>query len=316
MQRSYRDRKPVINSSLADTLCADLGIDTVLLRLNAILGTSYGMNQSLSQLLQSWIDKGYDFGTAYGRLRLRWDAAKLKTINEVLRILEDEDQKMRKDAVIDGRTVKALTPPRRIWDLYSNRVVPQWVILDNTVLWAISHAWMNDVDRINVQTPINEYEWPVPIPTDACLDRIRIELLNLGAEYVWVDVLCLRQKDGKGEAQRKQEWQLDVPTIGYVYRWASTVVYYFSGLGMALSNTAGDVENTRCWFKRAWTLQEISRQRIYAGITDDYLLYAQAAGGKDVGRFQKELVSLKKLALEDNSVFKWCRHMGCSPSHG
>ena len=36
--------------------------------------------------------------------------------------------------------------------------------------------------------------WPVPIPVHTSLERVRIECLNLGAEYVWADVLCLRQK--------------------------------------------------------------------------------------------------------------------------
>ncbi|PBK88087.1 hypothetical protein ARMGADRAFT_441858 [Armillaria gallica] len=305
LQRDYRGTKPVIESSLANT--SYNSVDEVLRQLNATLETSYEMTSSLSRLLQSWIDEGYDFGTAYGRIRPRWNATTLWSINENLRILEKEDQKMRKDAVIDGRTVKAQTPPRRVWDLYSNRVVPQWAILDNTVLWAISHAWVERPE--DVETRINGREWPVPIPKGACLDRIRIELLNLGAEYVWVDVLCLRQKDEKGEAQRQMEWLLDVPTIGYVYRRATTVVYYFSGLGMALSNTAGDVGNKRCWFRRAWTLQEINRHRIYAGATDDYLIYDQAAGGKDGDSFRNELLSLGKLTLEDNNFFKWCRHM-------
>ncbi len=57
----------------------------------------------------------------------------------------------------------------------------------------ISHAWMHKDDRVNMWTPINGREWPVPIPKDANLDLIRIEMLNLGAEYVWLDVLCLRQ---------------------------------------------------------------------------------------------------------------------------
>ncbi len=63
---------------------------------------------------------------------------------------------------------------------------------------------MDEEDRNDVQTPINNYEWPVPIPKDASLDFIRIEMLNLGAEYTWLDVLCLRQVGGPGEnvAQR------------------------------------------------------------------------------------------------------------------
>ncbi len=63
----------------------------------------------------------------------------------------------------------------------------------------------------------------MPIPKDADLNLIRIEMLNLGAEYVWLDVLCLRQKDEGGlrEDLRMEEWKLDVPTIGGMYmgRW-------------------------------------------------------------------------------------------------
>ncbi|KAK0449083.1 uncharacterized protein EV420DRAFT_1708640 [Desarmillaria tabescens] len=264
------------------------------------------MTLSLASLLESWItpDKNYDFGRAYGHLRPRWYTTDLRTIKTDFRILEEKDQKMREDAIRNSRTIQAQTPPCRVWDLYSNRIVPQWIIPDNTVPWAISHVWMDD--RRGVATPINRYRWPVPIPTDSSLECIRIEMLNLGAEYVWVDVLCLRQegREGDSEAQREKEWRLDVPTIGYVYRWAKMVVYYFSGLGRALSDTAGDLESNRCWFKRAWTMQEISQYRIYAGgATDDFLVYAQAADEEDkVGSFQEQIGSLKSLALERNSL--------------
>ncbi len=35
-------------------------------------------------------------------------------------------------------------------------------------------------------------------------------MLNLGAEYVWLDVLCLRQKEGLREDLREEEWKVDV----------------------------------------------------------------------------------------------------------
>ncbi len=74
---------------------------------------------------------------------------------------------------------------------------------------------------MDVMTPINGKEWPVPIPKDASLELIRIEMLNLGLLYTWLDVLCLRQKEGLREDLRVEEWKLDVPTIGRVYqdRW-------------------------------------------------------------------------------------------------
>ncbi len=57
---------------------------------------------------------------------------------------------------------------------------------------------MNEKDRVNLWTPINGYDWPVPIPKDANLDLIHIEMLNLGAEYAWLDILYLRQVCGWG----------------------------------------------------------------------------------------------------------------------
>ncbi len=84
---------------------------------------------------------------------------------------------------------------------------------------------------MDVQTPINGKEWPVHIPKDVDLNLIRIEMLNLGAEYMWLEVLCLRQKDEGGlrEDLRMEEWKLDVPTIGGMYN--GKVVIYLSGLG-------------------------------------------------------------------------------------
>ncbi len=99
-----------------------------------------------------------------------------------------------------------------------------------------------------MMTPINGYEWSVPMPKDANLDLIRIEMLNLGAEYAWLDVLCLRQEGGKNEHLRIEEWKLDVPTIGWVYVAQADVVCYFNGLGRPLHLTPDDFESDRSWF--------------------------------------------------------------------
>ncbi|PBK64766.1 hypothetical protein ARMSODRAFT_1022752 [Armillaria solidipes] len=148
----------------------------------------------------------------------------------------------------------------RIWDLCSNRVVPWWVPLQQP--WGISHAWMNEEDREDIMTLINGCQWPVPISKDTNLDLIRIEMLNLGAEYVWLDVLCLRQKGGIREDLHEEEWKVDVPTIGSVYCWAKKV------------------------FKRAWTLQEISWDPIIGGDTGDEELWV---------KFQAQLLSLQDI---------------------
>ncbi|PBK61845.1 hypothetical protein ARMSODRAFT_1025386 [Armillaria solidipes] len=69
-QRSYIGRYPVIPSSLANTRCADLGAEGVLEKLNTTLSTAYTLEAPcLSSLLEDYITKDYDFGTAYARLR-------------------------------------------------------------------------------------------------------------------------------------------------------------------------------------------------------------------------------------------------------
>ncbi|PBK58628.1 hypothetical protein ARMSODRAFT_900281 [Armillaria solidipes] len=176
-----------------------------------------------------------------------------------------KDRKRRQDALVGNKIVDMNIPPRRVWDLYSNQVLPWWIIIQ--VAFPISHAWVDEKDRVNVWTPINGYEWPVPIPNDADLDLIRIEMLNTGVHYVWLDILCLRQKGGTREDLRPDEWKLDVPTIGGLYRGTNRIIYYLSGLGHPLSFMAGDFESDRCWFRRAWTLQETHRTMTICGDT-------------------------------------------------
>ncbi len=214
--------------------------------------------------------QNYDFGTAYAQLRRKWFDVTCMENN--LRTREEADYEIRRKALVDDRINKWNVPPRRVWDLFANRVVPYWVadkdmpsidkptrgILERP--WGISHAWMSDEERVDVWTPINGYEWPVPVPKDAKLELIRIEMLNLGAEYAWLDVLCLRQVGGQGEHLRVEEWKLDVPTIGWVYRDTS-MMCYFSGLRRSLSLKLGDFESDRCWFSRAWTCKRSARKQ-------------------------------------------------------
>ncbi|KAF8465693.1 hypothetical protein BDZ91DRAFT_726707 [Kalaharituber pfeilii] len=156
--------------------------------------------------------------------------------------------------------------PRRLWDLLRNRVVELDVYAESkegkavprvplTGYWAISHSWTADMQLW--MTPINHYQWPVPLPAGTTFEQIRWEAIRAGAEYCWLDVLCLRQKTEIheiDEQRRREEWSIDVPTIGNVYRQARHVIRYFNGLGRPLKLTGWD--DSRHWINRAWTLQE------------------------------------------------------------
>ncbi|KAK0431725.1 hypothetical protein EV421DRAFT_1720208 [Armillaria borealis] len=316
LQRSYTGTKPVIPSSLADTPCATLGIPGLLDLFNSTLVTSHTLDTPfLSSVLEDCIKNNYDVGTAYGCLRAVWSANKHGAIQDELRRREADDRKMRQKFIVGNRIVRPSLEPRRVWDLYANRVVPWWIPSSCSMSKAmretcsnvrpISHAWMHAKDRVNVQTPINGYEWPVPIPKDASIDLVRIEMLNLGVEYTWLDVLCLRQKGGTREDLREEEWKLDVPTIGSVYH-LSEVVIYLSGLGRPLTLKEGDLESDQCWFRRAWTLQEVGERRIIAGDMPDGPLHTEPIDKDDTGiltRFHSQLGAINAIHRLSRSLF-------------
>ncbi|PBK66004.1 hypothetical protein ARMSODRAFT_960448 [Armillaria solidipes] len=326
MQRSYTGGSPVIPSSLADTPCATLGIQGFLDRLNTTLGTSQLFHTapssstaspapssaasvqdqdqdqlSLLSILEDFIERGYDFGTAYALLRPVWDPEDPSNIQDELRRHEGKDRERRQNALVGNRIVDPNLRPRRVWDLFSNRVVPSWITGPDDGderPTPISHAWVDEKDRLDVWTPINGKEWPVPIPKGANLDLIRIEMLNLRVQYAWLDVLCLRQKGGPRDDLRVEEWRLDVPTIGGVYQ-REKVVIYLSGLGRPLRLKDGDLDSDRNWFRRAWTLGQVGYERIIAGDMPDGPMHAQRIDGGNyetalLTRFHEELDSVKR----------------------
>ncbi|PBK59009.1 hypothetical protein ARMSODRAFT_1027762 [Armillaria solidipes] len=261
----------IISSALANTPCANLGPHGVFEKLNMTLGTSYIPDFAIFSVLDSYIRDNHDFGTVYAYLRYYYDCCNFPYIEDMLCSDEKEDREMQSELLEDGMIT-----------LTDDAGGPYWVPIWGSVrMWGISHAWMDEKDHKDMWTPINGYEWPVPMPKDASLDLIRIEMLNLGAEYAWFDVLCLRQmyavredhreEDLRKDDLRKEEWKLDVPTIGFVYdmrywshRRNSRIVGYFSGLGRPLNFKLGNFESHRCWLNRAWTLQEIPPCKRYA----------------------------------------------------
>ncbi len=304
-----------IPSALANTPCADLGVIGFVENLNAALGTSYTADKVrpvLNSVLDFYEGQNCDFGIAYAHFhRIHWGGIDSIEVSG-LRNDEEEDRKMRQSALGDGRITWSKVPPRRVWDLEANRVVPYWVAREDEDgepdIWAISHAWMDDKERVNVMTPINGYEWPVPIPKDANLDLIRIEMLNLGAEYAWLDVLCLRQPGGQGVHLRKEEWKLDVPTIGRVYYDACDghLVCYFNGLGRPLSSPP-DFDSDRSWFRRAWTLQEV-------GANSERIVVGGETVNKCISRiFHKRLESLDGLFRVEHALLHMQKRVSTNP---
>ncbi|SJL08926.1 uncharacterized protein ARMOST_12301 [Armillaria ostoyae] len=296
-QRSYAGPRHAIPCSLTDTPCATLGVQGVLDGLNATLRTSR-RSRKLHTILEDFIERNYDFGIAYAFLRLVWNTKNPSTIQGMLRRREGKDRECRQEALVGNRIIRPDLRPRRVWDLCSNRVVPSWITIKMPT--PISHAWVDEKNRVDVLTPINGKEWPVPIPKDADLNLIRIEMLNLGVEYAWLDVLCLRQKEegGPREDLRTEEWRLDVPTIGRVYM-REKVVIYLSGLGRPLKLKDGDLDSNQNWFRRAWTLQEVGSKRIIAGDMPDGPMHAQRIDGGNyetalLTRFHKELHSVER----------------------
>jgi len=195
--------------------------------------------------------------------------------------------------------------PRRIWDLLAHRVIPyDAAVFTTEKLWAISHSWVGAADSEIVVTSVNGFEWPVHIPKGVTLETIRNELLAHGAEYCWLDIICLRQKSGSEpfEQLRKLEWEIDVPTIGNAYLGDSQVVRYYNGLGRPFKTSGWDSE---ChWSNRAWTLQESKSGSIIGGAVATTELYASMIAD---GRYKDKTLKECEAEWEGISHFLECR---------
>jgi len=302
----------------------------------------------LADWVQVWIqndvrylvNQGYDLGLAYAATRVAWKDFNDPDFNvaahrgQWLAKAKEIDQ-VRQDAIYMDDTGQELIKspyrimPRRLWDLKSNRVV-EFRMLHSEVLareylssgvvmdlekaapafWAITHSWTNEMSP--VETSINQYQWPTPLPEGLNLEHsVRRELLHKGAEYVWLDVLCLRQLSTTGDRTRLvDEWRLDVPTIGNIYRIAVGIARYFNGLGQAFNPKGWD--DPRHWLRRAWTLQEIrSENTTYnAGIwhktSAHIIMNTESRVGGKVTTLRQALHPIVKLAAQVDSL------SGCS----
>jgi hypothetical protein len=284
MQRRHAAPPYVLSDEDASVPCNSIGVDGLLEKFNYAAGAHFDRTPARNQVLQWCMNENYDFGMAYAVLSAYWQKqADMKNIAatdshyslEDLLKKREADTQMRENAIQD-EFVQKNTPPRRLWDLYSNRVIPSFLAEPFGWCGAISHNWLAEEDRQLVDTPVNGYQWPVPIPKHTSLNRIRIEILNKNEtmRYVWLDVLCLRQctRSPEGEEKRAEEWKVDVPTIGRIYLQSDQVFYYMNGLGQPFM--LGDLSHERHWINRTWTIQETvgQRKRVICGQTDDSIL--------------------------------------------
>ena len=277
--QKYHRGQLAIPHRLSNRECEDMGLDELLKNLNSIMGTRYSFSKKpgLKDCLQEYLDESCDFGLAYGSLRPYWHDYNFRDVPRLMERRKNDDRKMRKEAMDGDSIISPNIPPRRIWDLYSNRVLPFHALpVDDPaeipdVVWAVSHSWVSDSERKGVSTRINGKAWKVPIPKRTDIHNLRIELLNLGAEYVFLDVLCLRQKDGdkSKDYQLKKEWRLDVPTIGYIYQHSErqTIITYFNGLGLPFTIAPSNLTSEFHWLQRVWTLQETAPSWLPGGLT-------------------------------------------------
>ncbi|KZT20443.1 hypothetical protein NEOLEDRAFT_1100741 [Neolentinus lepideus HHB14362 ss-1] len=252
-----------------------------------ILISDPGVKQLLERLVNKEGD--LDFGGLYACVRNPWLWERSANVNEqyskLIKFASHLDHarkvcRMNAFIHVHGNDLPSWHSwARRLWDLHAHRVVPYHFALrwDNTdeefdgwsCYSAVSHSWtssMADNHTQHFSTPVNGHEWPVPLPIGVTLEAVRNELLNLGEEYVWLDVVCLRQSGGPGEALQADEWAVDVPTIGTIYQMARKVIRYYNGLGVAFEcrGWTGD----RHWLRRVWTIQEIHPNSVTAGLPE------------------------------------------------
>ena len=176
LQQAYTSAG-VLPPTLADIPCRNFTALELLAELNAIIGIHVDMTNSMQAYMEGCAVLNMNFGTVYGYLRPLWGMP-----SHVFQNILDA----RLHPTFHGpRTAPG---PKRIWDLYSNRVLYCPHLIPRHPLeqrhhgansspdiphsfWAVSHSWVTVDERHAIYTPINDYQWPVPIPKTTTLDH-------------------------------------------------------------------------------------------------------------------------------------------------
>lgn len=268
-----------IVDALADIPCGSMSSDKLLHELNYVLGTDYTPDKpGLAHCLRHVTSISQDFGQAYGILRPWWSCDLSQAVQGMTQ-REAEFTDLRRQLINRTSLSTSKIPPRRVWDLYSNRILPFHFLRTSASpsleefppnLWLVTHSWVADEERYSIWTAINGRQSPIPIPRKTTLEHIRIELLNLGAEYVWLDVLCLRLAGGVDENLRQEEWTLDIPTIGHLFRSnPRPCITYFNGLGLPFDTSVNTLQSPYHWLNRTWAIQECTDTWLPGGLASD-----------------------------------------------
>ena len=163
LQRAFKGPRQVLSSDVASIPCSELGPGGLLERMNFYLDISYALNPTRNTLLNTCLRYAPDFGVPYSLLRPRWKLKPQSAI-ESIRTCHSNDAKARRNAFEGDHVIKKNIRPRRVWDLWSNRVVPTWMVytegdedgyinaLRSRGYFADSHAWLEEDQRQVVET--------------------------------------------------------------------------------------------------------------------------------------------------------------------
>ncbi len=150
-QRAYTGHQPVISSALANTPCADLGIDGVLDMFNVSLGTSYTLGYrilhhlsvvQLCSILEPYVARNVDFGTVYACFRPHWCGCNVARIEHDLRTVVEEEEEMQRKVLVHSKIINPDMPPRRVWDLCGARRIRRGSLRGCVVAWSVA-AWLS-----------------------------------------------------------------------------------------------------------------------------------------------------------------------------
>jgi len=223
-------KSKIMTPEVADQLCQNLTVETIEKLFLDLIGPPPNSEFKYRDFANYVRARKMDLGTAYAYVRCLYSvlskccqehkaAWSLDAIRKKAKVYRKERERLvqnipsgrghlPKQIITDSKNVL----PRRLWDLYAGRVVHGVNLLhsrckecgdDDTPsltvdFWAISHSWTNDMS--GAYSPVNQYNWKVPLPEGVTLEKIRQEVLgfskpedNVRVEYCWLDLICLRQ---------------------------------------------------------------------------------------------------------------------------